>query len=344
MKNIKHHILQLFKKKGRLTSSELMKEFEISRQAIHRHLQNLIKESQILKQGSSRMTAYYILNTPGMRRKIGGAPRRFHKRVKAENASEDKIFAEIESQAGLLAGITENAERNIQYAFTEMLNNAIDHSGSALIDIGFTLSPQMCSFVVRDTGVGIFENIMNKMGLTSEMEAIEDLLKGKQTTMPERHSGEGIFFTSKISDRFVLESHRKRIVVDNRISDIFVEDIRHLKGTKVLCEIDAHSKKNISELFSEYTSESFAFDKTKVTVKLFESGESYVSRSQAKRLIHSLEKFREIVLDFSGVKTVGQGFADEVFRVFQNVHPDIKIVPINMNENIEFMVRRAKSI
>jgi anti-sigma regulatory factor (Ser/Thr protein kinase) len=235
-----------------------------------------------------------------------------------------------------------DALTNVRYAFTEMLNNAIDHSGTVFIEIDFNVDSNSCSFVVRDTGIGVFANIMSKHGLTSEMEGIEDLLKGKQTTMPERHSGEGIFFTSKVADRFFLESHRKRLIVDNRIGDVFVEDRRFLKGTRVTFEIDAASKKKLSELFSEYTSESFDFDRTKVTVKLFESGDSYISRSQAKRLVHTLDRFREIVLDFSGIETVGQAFADEVFRVFQTAHPNIRIVPINMNENVEFMVGRAQ--
>ena len=212
---------------------------------------------------------------------------------------------------------------------------------SKFIDIDLAVDSRACSFAVRDSGVGVFANVMKEKRLASEMEAIEDILKGKQTTQPERHSGQGIFFTSKIVERFVLESHKKRLIVDNRIDDIFLEDMRSLKGTRVICEIDANTASKLAELFREYASEEFAFDRTKVTVKLFESGESYVSRSQAKRLLHSLEQFREIVLDFTGVESVGQAFADEVFRVFAADHPEIRIEPINMGENVEFMVRRA---
>ncbi|NCO44182.1 STAS-like domain-containing protein, partial [Candidatus Berkelbacteria bacterium] len=39
---------------------------------------------------------------------------------------------------------------------------------------------------------------------------------------------------------------------------------------------------------------------------------------------------------------VGQGFTDEIFRVFKTRHPHIKITPVNMNESVEFMVKRAK--
>lgn len=321
-----------------------MRKFKVSRQAVHRHLSNLIEQGLVLKQGSSRHTAFYILNTPKAKRKALGRARQFHKRMRVKGASEDLVLDDVEAQAGLLAGISKNAQANFRYAFTEMVNNAIDHSGSALFEVDLHIDASTCVFTVRDTGVGVFANIRKEFGLGSEMEAIEHLLKGKQTTQPKRHSGEGIFFTSKIAERFVIDSHKKRFVVDNRIDDIFIDDRRQLKGTKVTVEVDVHSSRNLADLFREYTSESFAFDKTKVTVKLFESGESYISRSQAKRLVHSLEKFKEIVLDFSGVETVGQAFADEVFRVFQDAHPDITIAPINMHENVEFMVRRAPGV
>jgi len=71
--------------------------------------------------------------------------------------------------------------------------------------------------------------------------------------------------------------------------------------------------------------------------------DSFISRSQARRVLTGLEKFKEITLDFSDVETIGQGFADEVFRVWKNNHPDIKINYQNTNENILFMIKRAKS-
>ncbi|MBN1282624.1 MAG: DUF4325 domain-containing protein [Proteobacteria bacterium] len=341
MATLKNQLLQYIRARGNFNSAELMKRFNVSRQAVHRHLQVFLKDSTIIRQGSSRRTTFYIVNTPRARIRAAAKAKSFKKRIRAKGSSEDHVLADLQSQEGLLAGLSESALENLQYSFTEMLNNAIDHSGSIFIDTEVLTDGGMFSFTVRDMGVGVFANIMNKLKLASEMEAIEDLLKGKQSTDPARHSGEGIFFTSKIADRFVLESHAKRLIVDNRLGDIFLEDIRFLKGTRVICEIDASSKRKLADVFAEYTSEEFKFDRTRVTVKLFESGESYVSRSQAKRLLHSLERFREVVLDFSGVASVGQAFADEIFRVFHAEHPGIRIEPINMSKNVEFMVRRA---
>lgn len=66
-----------------------------------------------------------------------------------------------------------------------------------------------------------------------------------------------------------------------------------------------------------------------------------ITRSQAKRLLEGVEKFETVVFDFEQVKTVGQAFADEIFRVFRNQHPDIKLIPANASENVQKMISRV---
>ena len=46
--------------------------------------------------------------------------------------------------------------------------------------------------------------------------------------------------------------------------------------------------------------------------------------------------------DFRDIDFMGQGFADEVFRVFQNQHPDIMLNVINANETVLGMIRHIK--
>ena len=67
-----------------------------------------------------------------------------------------------------------------------------------------------------------------------------------------------------------------------------------------------------------------------------------MSRSQAKRLVNGLEKFVTVELDFSGIDEIGQGFADELFRVFTNAHPEITLTPVNMCSDVEKMYRHVK--
>jgi len=69
----------------------------------------------------------------------------------------------------------------------------------------------------------------------------------------------------------------------------------------------------------------------------------YISRSQARRILVGLEKFKTIMLDFKDVKVVGQGFSDEVFRIWKMRHPEINIISQNVNENVNFMIKRAQA-
>jgi hypothetical protein len=100
----------------------------------------------------------------------------------------------------------------------------------------------------------------------------------------------------------------------------------------------------IADIFNEYADpdKQPGFHKTAIPVQLLQYGEeSLMSRSQAKRLITRFDRFLEVVLDFTGVDMIGQGFADELFRVFAAAHPQVHLSPINCNENVKNMIRHV---
>jgi hypothetical protein len=49
------------------------------------------------------------------------------------------------------------------------------------------------------------------------------------------------------------------------------------------------------------------------------------------------------MFDFKGVELIGQAFADEIFRVFANRHPEIVLHSLNANSAVKRMIERAKS-
>jgi uncharacterized protein (DUF1330 family) len=115
--------------------------------------------------------------------------------------------------------------------------------------------------------------------------------------------------------------------------------VRH--GTVARVEVAHKPRRTLVKIFAEYT-EDFAFTKTRIVVKLFTIGTRFISRSEARRVLSNLEKFRSVVLDFSGVEEIGQGFADEVLRVWKASHPGIKLEAVSMSAPVAFLVRRAK--
>ena len=339
--DITQAILEIANKNMTFKTSDVVKSLkgQYTRQYISSIINQMVAEGVLLK-GGSTASAFYALpqNADHVYETI-------RHRFKRDTLEEHRVFNAIRDRHSLIKNLQENISSILFYTFTEMLNNAIEHSESKYVEIEMRVDSKNLTFTINDFGVGIFRNVMEKRNLRSEIEAMQDLLKGKTTTQPHFHTGEGIFFTAKIADVFELDSFGYKMRVDNIIQDVFFQETSETKkGTKVSFTIGIKSNKHLSDVFNKFVSESgeVGFDKTEILVRLFVQGTVYISRSQARRILSGLEKYKVIVLDFDKVITIGQAFADEIFRVFQQRHPKIKIEPINMIESIKFMIDRAE--
>jgi hypothetical protein len=128
--------------------------------------------------------------------------------------------------------------------------------------------------------------------------------------------------------------------------DWLLEEQAPAEGTLVSMIIGPSSDRTPNEVFDRFASQDmdYGFSKTHVPVVLARYGdENLVSRSQAKRLLARFDRFQEIVLDFKGIATVGQAFADEIFRVFAHEHPHVHLTPVNLSEAVAQMVSRARA-
>jgi anti-sigma regulatory factor (Ser/Thr protein kinase) len=336
----REQILRYLQRREVATGAELAELLGVTRQAVNRHLRLLIIEGKLYKTGSTRAAAYVLSSSP----EVPAPARQMQKTYLLQGLAEDQVFGDLARMLDLDDNVSARARTILRYAFTELLNNAIEHSGSRTCSIHAVIGPYECTFEVRDFGIGIFESIRSKFDLRDESAALLELLKGKVTTMKERHSGEGIFFVSKVGDRLRIRSHRTVITIDNHEHDTVVEEARSLKGTEVSFRIRRQSRRDLTAVFQEYAPEEFdlQFQRTRVLVGLHL--QEYVSRSEARRLLTGLEKFREVVLDFRRVKTIGQGFADEIFRVFPAQHPDTLVLLENAPPAVAAMVRHVKGL
>lgn len=333
----KQRIIQYLKKRQEGSGKELTAMLHMTRQALHKHLKELIEEGYIVKEGSTKKASYSLASAGRKRRR----PQTFLREYSLSGLQEDKVFQELASVLNLNTNLSSNAFAIARYAFTEMLNNAVDHSQSERCLVQVILDSYSFHFRVRDYGIGIFYSIYKKLGMENENEALLQLLKGKTTTMEEKHSGEGIFFTSKAADEITFRSHNILLTFDNLKEDTFVEQKRLFRGTEVNFRISRHSHKNLDTIFTQFAPEEFDyhFEKTRVLVRLLNP--YYVSRSEAKRLLQGLDKFRVILLDFRNVKSIGQGFSDEIFRVFAQQHPEVQIHTENLNPILEPVIRHV---
>jgi biotin operon repressor len=330
-------ILSILKGRRSISSGELAKRLGISRQAAHKHLKELRLQGKVIKVGGTRGSRYHLAEGSA-----GLAPAGLAKRYEVSGLQEDRVFEESALLLNLKNELSASSFEITRYSFTELLNNVVDHSKSEYCSVRWTSGLYDIQFHIRDFGIGLFHSIQKKFKLESEYDALGELIKGKTTTMKERHSGEGIFFTSRVADRIFFRSHRILLGFDNLGMDVTVAQKRLLKGTDVQFQLSKQSKRKLEKVFAEYAPAEFEyrFEKTRVRVALF--GSDLVSRSTARRMLHGLDKFQEVMLDFENVRSIGQGFADEVFRVFPAAHPGITLRTENVPAVLEPMIRHVR--
>lgn len=312
-------------------TSNVVEYFGISKPTVLKYIYELIEDGVLVKKGIGRGTNY----------RLNAKANRFNYTID-ENIAEDVVWRE--DIYPVLDPLPQNVRVACQYGVTEMVNNVIDHSEAENFHIEIKQDSLTVVFIISDSGIGIFKKIQRDLQLDDPKHSLLELAKGKFTSDPNNHTGEGIFFTSKIFNRFMIISENLSFIGNQNHEFLFQDLGEDIKGTTVMMMMMKQSNISISDVFNEYTDpdKEPGFHKTIVPVKLMQyEGESLLSRSQAKRLIQRFEKFLEVVLDFEGVNIIGQAFADEVFRVFQNEHPNVHLTPVNTTTEIKNMIIRA---
>lgn len=327
---IREFILDIIESNNSKVIPETIRQFGITRQAVYQHLRNLVKQGALIHKDYG----IYELRTQ----------EEWSDRIRlADNAQEDVVWRNTIRPR--LGNLPDNAIEIWHYGFTEMMNNVIDHSEGSEVFLRIKKTAYATELDIADNGVGIFNKIRKEMNLIDERHAVLELTKGKLTTKPKNHSGEGIFFTSRMFDVFyilsgeVFLSHRY-----NEDEDWILQTKENYNGTWITLKLKNNTSRNQKTIYDKFT-DNYGFTKTVVPVRMAQYGnEKLVSRSQAKRLLERVTRFKTVLFDFNGVDSIGQAFADEVFRVFANENPNVKIMPIRANKSVMEMINRSKNV
>jgi anti-sigma regulatory factor (Ser/Thr protein kinase) len=298
-------------------------KFEISLPAVYKHIDRLVSEGRIVKEDGRfflQSEQYkYVYNNDG-------------------TLYEDAVWEKDIKRH--FAGIPQNVMRIWVYGFLEIFNNAIEHSKGKKIRVLINQNSIFTDISIIDDGIGIFRNIRDKFNLIDEKDALIELAKGKRTTDTARHSGQGIFFTSKAFDDFLITSNELIFGTDESKNNR-LKTGKTKFSTWVYMHLSNNSGRILKNVFDEFSTVIPGdFDKTIVPVRMANSSD-LVSRSQARRILSGLELFKVVTLDFDEVEYIGQAFADEIFRVFVNMNPGTAITAINANDEVQSMIRRA---
>jgi len=324
-------VRSLADRRGTIRNRDVVDTLGVSPATAHRLLHALVVSGILEREGKGRAAHYRL--------------RRLRFRFPRRGLHENEAWQRIAAAIGRVRPLAVDEARSLQYATTEVLNNAVDHSRGRRVEVSVTFAERGTTLTtVLDDGIGVFRRIREDFGIASSHDAIVQLEKGKLSSDPSRHSGEGLFFSSKAVTRFRLESQTVAWIVDNRIGDSGIGPSAVRRGTRVELTVVRGHTPRLEEVFRAYTDpESLRFTRTRATIKLGALGTTLVSRSEAKRLVARLPEFTHVTLDFSGVEVVGQGFCDEVFRVFARAHPGVTLEPVGMSDAVAFMVARARA-
>lgn len=330
---VKNYILRLIKNGRRDYVKATIDAFNISKSSVYNYIKQMEDDNLIEKKKGN-----YTLQTSF-----------YHYFFKNDGKlGEDRIYNQFVSQH---IEFKKNVNSIWNYAFTEMMNNAIEHSEAESISVGIFQNCLETRILIKDDGIGIFKNIQkfmkeNKNQDISLQECVSLLFAGKFTTAKQYHTGEGIFFTSHIMDEFVIYSD-DNFFTRNNFSSSQIEDenlhnfMNMSKGTVVSMTLNNNTKKVLSEVFNTFAPVDEGFVKTNIPIAHMFSGGNPVSRSEARRLLESISVFTDISLDFSEVDEIGQGFAHELFVLGKQKYPHINLKTINTCKTVEDMIKRV---
>lgn len=331
---------------GGAVASAATEQTGLTRVAVSRRIQKLADAGYLHRHGTGTRQTYSL------------GDKRFWLRVEpldpiVRRGGEMVVWEQY--LAALLADLPGNVKSLAYTAFTEMLNNALDHSNAQRVVMGVHVQGGQLQMLVGDDGEGVFRKIAKSADLFDPRLAILELAKGKFTTAPEGHSGMGIFVSSRMMDGFAIESSGLRFDPKEASAPLpafdWIDAHAQLKPaqaqTLVRMAIALDSTRTANEVYFKYFESSNvgdaepgeAFHTTEIPVRLARLSSELVSRSQAKWVMNRADQFKTVVLDFEGVVQVGQAFVDEVFRVFATAHPHIRLKTMGMTPDVAKLVR-----
>ncbi len=305
-----------------------MEKFGVSKSTVYNYLTTLQKNGEVERVGGS-MPYRIVYKTS-----------RFTVDPLRER-SEDRLFAR--DVAPLLSELPQNLQKIWRYAFTAMLNNALEHSKASAIVCVVSRNRLSTIIGVLDNGTGIFRRIQQDVreetgeSITSA-EAAALLFAGGYTGAPDTHAGQGIFFVSRLMDHFAIRSEQQLFTPNGEDEE---ESAERFRGTAVQMALANDSTRELSEVMDKYIDPEAGFIRTEIPVLRFFGGECPISRSEARRLGAVLDDFREAELDFTGVDEVGPDFAHELFTVLAAQMPTLRISVTGAAPAVQSMLRRC---
>ena len=352
---------ELLESRGEFSSADLSRATGLTRQALHRHLSSWVGEGRLVREGRARATRYRWALGPGgpsasgkpggpgrsragaaaapapaRSNAVAAAPAGLGRSYPVATLSPERAWRDLESWLGVhAAGCGVPTREVLGFAARELVANAIEHAGASHLTLRAHATPERVALAIRDDGAGIFERLSGGLGLDGPLAAVRRLQEGRVTTRPQQHAGEGLFLLSRSVGLLELDANGFEWVFDGEGGDHALSEVAPVGGTEVRIAVDPTSDLTPGGVRERHGS----VVPERHVARLADFGPRLVTRSQACHVLRGLERYREVALDFTGVEGVGLGFVDELLRRWPSEHPRTRLVPVNTNTAVDFMIR-----
>jgi len=318
-------------------SHDLAQHLEERTGASHRSalsaLRRLVDAHWLVRSGSSRRPVY----GPGLLRQVA---RSYTLHGLQEDIPWQRDFAPHFE-------LPTHVARMVQHGFTELVNNAADHSGGSSVTVSLRQTPSHVQLLVSDDGCGVFDKICSAFDIADAQHAMLELSKGRLTSQPEMHTGRGLFFSSQLAD--VFDIHANGTAFQRRAwESTGWQPGRPMprQGSSIYMAIALDTKRTLDQVMETWSlaGDGIEFDRTTINLRLLAGpGQALDSRAQARRVAARLPQFKRAEVSFEGVVDVGHGFTDELFRVFARAHTEVELVPTHMTPRIAALIKSAQN-
>ena len=237
--DIRHFILSHVQEHPNDLVNFIVEKFGMSRQSVNKHVRALVSQADIIAEGKTSARIYKL-----------GAGRTANMVFDITPELEEHVIWSRKIRP-LLNDLPDNILDLWSYSFQEILNNAIEHSEGTKIEIEILQKDGHTEITIADDGVGIFRKLRDEYKLDDEKHAALELSKGKLTTNPSSHTGQGIFFSSRMVDTFIIQSGKASLFhLPNQVFDfVFERGKVEEQGTIIMMKLENNTSRTVNSSF-----------------------------------------------------------------------------------------------
>jgi len=328
-KKVKKFILDNISKHEKDIIQIAINHFGISRQAIHKHMNRLIKENKVIAHGATKGRYYELIPIVNFVKTVN-----LNSNFNPNSIIKDYVLPHLEF-------LPKNIFEIFEFSTGVLLNNVKDHSGASSVYYKLFISYQEAHFIINDNGIGIFEHIKSALKLTSNRLAALELAKGQANSDSHKHSGDELNAVINLFDNVKIESSGKLLRFLNSKKEWTIEHSPQIKGSRIHLKIKSSSSRTCSEVFDKI----FQIDQNKIRIPLNLLGlsESKIvnPRGKAESVLRNINKYHKVEFDFKSIDLIGPSFANELIRKTKEKNKTVDIKWINTNKTVDLLMSRA---